>query len=77
MIVLRSWREFIEVYVQSSPNRPAAYIISVAAKSGEQRRLDRYESRDSISDDDLPGTPKSLSHSESQTSGSISHYPGE
>lgn len=69
MILLRSWREFIEVYVQSSPNRPAAYIKNVISKNNVDppKRRDSLESRDS--DDDLPGTPKGLSHSKSQSSG--------
>jgi hypothetical protein len=72
MLLLQSWREFIEVYVQSSPNRPDSYIVSVAAKTGDRpvaRRVDSFESRDSNSDEDQPATPKSILHSHSQTSG--------
>ena len=74
MILLRSWREFIEVYVQSSPNRPVAYIKSVASKNNidPPKRHDSLESRDS--DDDSPGTPKALSHSKSQLSGSYFNF---
>jgi hypothetical protein len=72
MLLLRSWREFIEVYVQSSPNRPDSYIMSVTTKAGDRpvaKRVDSFESRDSNSDDEQPGTPKSILYSQSQTSG--------
>lgn len=71
MALLRSWREFIEVYVQSSPNRPVSYIKSVTSQSVDRgmKRHESFDSRDSNSDDDQPGTPNSFIHSESQASG--------
>ena len=79
--LLRGWREFIEVYVQPSPNRPSTY--KQRPSSGKDKRTNaagspdsggsflRRDSRDSweSSDDDVPGTPPSFSHSQSQLSG--------
>jgi hypothetical protein len=74
--LLRGWREFIEVYVQPSPNRPSTY--NQGSKSSKdkgngsaQRSELRSDSKDfwDSSDDDIPGTPPSFSHSQSQSTG--------
>lgn len=73
MNLLRGWREFIEVYVQPSPNRPSTYKQTVKDKddaANSRENIPRSDSRDLWdSDDDVPGTPPSFSHSQSQTSG--------
>lgn len=72
--LLRGWREFIEVYVQPSPNRPSTYNQgSKTSREKSQRSEARRDSKDfwDSSDDDMPGTPPSFAHSQSQSSGAL------